>query len=431
MRQLTIVGGGLAGLVAAIASAEAGAGVHLYEAHQSLGGRARPGGPPYIAQDGPHVLYDNGPLWDWLTERDLIGPAARTPVSALAAFRFRRQGRLRRLPHAGIVRLLADKSRVAPVDRDFYGWVAARYGEEAARAASNLMGVATFDADPGRLSAAFVWERMRRVFGGLPPAARYVCGGWGAMLARMEARARELGVTIELGSRVDRLPEPPVIVATSLPAARLLLSDDSLHWDSGRALLLDLGLRRWRGDAFAISDLDEAGWAERYSAPDPTTAPAGHSLVQAQMPLRPGESSADGLQRLERMLDLGYAGWRGRQTWRRQGLANGRSGALDLPGRTWRDRPQIDCGGGVFLAGDMVAAPGMLSEVSFASGLQASRRALRHAGPSSQITPSRRAQVPRRVRGHAHVDWDHRRPAEQIPAAGSERDVADGPDVCW
>jgi len=393
MRQLTIVGGGLAGLVAAIASAEAGAGVHLYEAHQTLGGRARSSGPPYVAHDGPHVLYDDGPLWAWLGERDLIGPAARAPVGALAALRFRRHGRLRRLPHAGIVRLLTNRSHIAPVDQDFHGWVAARYGEDAATAASNLMGVATFDADPGRLSAAFVWERMRRVFGGLPPAARYVVGGWGRVLARMEARARALGVAIELGSRVDRLPAPPVIVATSLPAARRLLGDDSLRWDSGRTLLLDLGLRRRRGDAFVVSDLDEAGWAERYSAPDPSTAPAGHSLVQAQMPLRPGESSADGLQRLERMLDLGYAGWQERRTWRRQGVADGRSGALDLPGRTWRDRPRIDRGDGVFLAGDMVAAPGLLSEVSFASALQASRRALRHAGPSSQVTASPRAQL--------------------------------------
>ena len=64
------------------------------------------------------------------------------------------------------------------------------------------------------------------------------------MLARLEARARTLGVRIELGSRVDRLPEPPVIVATSLDLARRLLGDDSLHWDSGRTLLLDLGLRR-------------------------------------------------------------------------------------------------------------------------------------------------------------------------------------------
>jgi protoporphyrinogen oxidase len=178
MQQLTIVGGGLAGLVAAIASAEAGAGVRLYEAHQTLGGRARSSGPPYIAQDGPHVLYDNGPLWAWLAERDLVGTAARTPVGALAAFRFRRHGRLRRLPHAGIVRLLADTSRIAPVDQDFHGWVAARYGEEAARAASNLMGVATFDADPGRLSAALCGSGCGGCSAGCPPRpATFVAAG--------------------------------------------------------------------------------------------------------------------------------------------------------------------------------------------------------------------------------------------------------------
>jgi hypothetical protein len=133
------------------------------------------------------------------------------------------------------------------------------------------------------------------------------------MLARIEACARELEATIDLASRVDRLPEPPVIVATSLEAARRLLGDDALRWDSGRPMLLDLGLRRRRGDAFVIADLDEASWAERYSAPDPTVAPPGHSLVQAQIPLRAGEAGASGLQRLERMLDLGYPGWRDRQ----------------------------------------------------------------------------------------------------------------------
>ncbi len=163
-------------------------------------------------------------------------------------------------------------------------------------------------------------------------------------------------------------------------APQSLLGDDTLRWESGRTLLLDLGLRRRRGDAFVISDLDEAGWAEDYAIPDPTVAPPGHCLVQAQMPLRPGESSAAALERLERLLDLGYPSWQERKSWRRQGLANGRTGALDLPGRTWRDRPAIDRGDGVFLAGDMVAAPGLLSEVSFASALQASHRALHQAG---------------------------------------------------
>ena len=46
-------------------------------------------------------------------------------------------------------------------------------------------------------------------------------------------------------------------------------------------------------------------------------------------------------------------------------------GAVDLPGHTWRDRPQIEQGNGVFLAGDWVAAPGLLSEVAFSSAVTA------------------------------------------------------------
>ena len=55
---------------------------------------------------------------------------------------------------------------------------------------------------------------------------------------------------------------------------------------------------------------------------------------------------------------------------------DGRSGPLDQPGMSWRDRPAVDRGDGVFLAGDMVAAPGLLSEVSWASAVEAGRLAL-------------------------------------------------------
>ena len=44
---------------------------------------------------------------------------------------------------------------------------------------------------------------------------------------------------------------------------------------------------------------------------------------------------------------------------------------MDLPGTSWRDRPAIDRGDDVYLVGDMVAAPGLLAEVSHTAALTA------------------------------------------------------------
>lgn len=94
------------------------------------------------------------------------------------------------------------------------------------------------------------------------------------------------------------------------------------------------------------------------------------------MPIRPDESVDDAALRLERLLDASFEEWRERVTWRRRQVMDGRSGALDLPGWTWRDRPAIDRGEGVFLCGDQVAADGCLAEVAFASAIDAGTRAV-------------------------------------------------------
>ncbi|MEV7232068.1 FAD-dependent oxidoreductase [Polymorphospora sp. NPDC051019] len=380
MESITVVGGGFAGLVTAITCAEAGARVHLLEAHRRLGGRARATEPPYVAHEGPHVLYCNGPWWRWLADRDLTGAYATIPPRGLASVRFRYRGRLRRTPPAALLPVVTRRRRDAPVDVDFHTWVRERHGAAAATAMSNLMGVVTFDADPGRLSAEFVWQHLLRVTAPVP-AVRYVTGGWNGLVDRLATHARSLGVRIETGVRVTELPTAPVIVATSLDAAATLLGTSLPHVESGRSVLLDLAVRAARGDAFIVSDLDEAGWLERYTLPDPGLAPAGESLIQAQLPMRPGESKADGLARLEALVDQALPGWRDRVTWRRDAVANGRTGALDLPGQTWRDRPAVDRGDGVYLAGDQVAAPGLLSEVSFHSAVTAARLALGHPVP--------------------------------------------------
>jgi hypothetical protein len=148
---------------------------------------------------------------------------------------------------------------------------------------------------------------------------------------------------------------------------------------------LDLALRSRRGDPFVVVDLQETGWIERYTASDRSLAPAGEELLQAQMPIRPGESVDSAASRLQALLDATFTGWRERETWRRRQVMDGRTGALDMPGQTWRDRPAVDRGDGVFVAGDMVAAPGCLSEIAWASAVQASRLAVSAAVGKSRV----------------------------------------------
>lgn len=376
---ITVIGGGLAGLTAAIACAESGRKVRLLEAHDTLGGRARSSAGPYKANLGPHVIYKDGGFWAWLDERGLLPPYAGPPLSGI---RFRWQGTSRRLPPLGTVpAVLRLRGREAPIDADFRGWAAAHSDERTAEMLSSAAGVYTFHHDPGELSAAFVWKHSVRVLLTPPPTARYLIGGWGALVGSLEQRVRQLGVEVETGCCVEALPEAPLILATELDQARKLLGDESLAWPSGNTVCIDLGISRRRGDPFVVSDLDEAGWVERFSAADPSLAPEGEELVQAQMPVRPDESTEGAALRLDRLLDVSLPGWRERETWRRRQVMTARTGPLDRPGTSWRDRPAIDRGNGVFLAGDMVAAPGLLSEVSWASAVEAAELAVAASPP--------------------------------------------------
>lgn len=373
-RQITIVGGGIAGLVAAIACAEQGASVRLIDAHERLGGRARSTDGPYKANLGPHALYV-GSFWSWMKERNLL-PAHVSP--RLTGARLRLGGAIRRTPPLGaLTSVLRLRGREAPVDVDFRTWAATHTDQATADMLSNAAGVYTFFHDPGALSAAFVWPRSVRLFMTAPSCVRYPVGGWGALVAMLEQRVRNLDkVNVETSARVEELPSTPVIVATEIDQARELLGDETLRWQSGNTLCLDLGLRGRRGDPALVSDMDEAGWIGRYSTTNPSIAPSGEELVQAQMPIRLGESAEQAGLRLERLLDLGVEDWRRRETWRRRQVMDGRSGALDHPGSTWRDRPAVDRGDGVFIAGDMMAAPGLLAEVSWASALEAAKGAV-------------------------------------------------------
>ncbi|HEY1689247.1 MAG TPA: FAD-dependent oxidoreductase [Solirubrobacteraceae bacterium] len=398
-RQVTIVGGGIAGLTAAIACAEEGVSVRLLEAHEQLGGRARNSEGPYRANLGPHAMWSDGDFWSWMRERKILPPHCNPRLSGA---RMRLEGTLRRgVPMEAILPTLRLRGREAPVDLDFRTWATRHAGERVAAILASASGVHTYHHDPGELSAAFVWPRTVRIVLHLPTVVRYPVGGWSALVESLEKRVRELGVSVETGSPVDALPEPPVILATELSQVRALLGDDTLSWSSGKSLCIDLGLSYRRGDPTVVSDLDEAGWIGRYSATNPSIAPDGEELVQAQMPIRPGESADLAAGRLERLLDIGLAKRRERETWRRRQVMDGRTGALDMPGFSWQDRPAIDRGEGVFIAGDMVAAPGLLAEVSWASAIEASRLAVKAAGVREPAQPAGMPAARQRLRSVA------------------------------
>ena len=399
---VTIVGGGLAGLIAATEVAEAGVPVRVLEARAHIGGRASTAPAPYLANLGPHALYTGTALWEWLRDHGLHRPV-RLPLDPRIKFRW--QGNLRALPPrpllAALPALLGRRggNGDAPIDVDLRTWATDRWGPEAAQAMAGLGGPLTFDYDPGRLSAAFVVERIRRILLAPTPTPRYVAGGWSALVDRVGAHAERLGVEIETGAAVDShhlgelADRGPVILAVAPGAARRLLGEDIVAADARRVALVDVAIDRQRPNPYLVMDLDEAIFVTRTTAVVASLAPQGQDLIQVSGGMTPGEDLHHAERRLQAVLELGHPGWSDRQRWYRRAGMREATGAIDLPGRTWRDRPAVDRGDGIWLAGDWVAAPGHLAEVSANSALAAARGAVHRWQTSMRASAGAAAPV--------------------------------------
>ena len=182
----------------------------LYEAHHTLGGRARTAEGPYLTNEGPHALYQRGPHWSWLRQRDLLGPVAAPPLREAPASASTATAPCAGPRPLGLLTLARRAGRTRP------RWTStsrpgppARWAPEAARAAAHFAAVALFHHDPGALSAAFVQERLRRATA-LPPEARLSASAAGARSSTgWRARAWNLGVRIETAARIDTSPRTP------------------------------------------------------------------------------------------------------------------------------------------------------------------------------------------------------------------------------
>jgi glycine/D-amino acid oxidase-like deaminating enzyme len=364
--RVIVIGGGIAGLVAAIKCARQGQNVVLHEATGKLGGRARNADGKYKANHGPHALYGDGDFYQWMRAEKLLPCLVRPRATGV---RLRIDGRVKRSSPA-LVAAAVKLRGVAPADVDYRTWARQHASEQAVAAAIGLVSLPTFHHDPGELSAAFCQERFRRLILH-STAVRYAVGGWSEIVANLARRATDLGVEIHTSSRLTDLPDPPVLLAVQLSAASALLANSALSTPGARTVLLDVAFTAPRRAPNAVLDLTERLYISRTSGPDPTLTPDGEDLLQASAGLRPGETIDQATERIEAAMDDVFPHWRAGETWRRRSLAENASGAVDMPGSTWRDRPEVDQGDGIYLIGDAVAAPGLLSEVSYHSASQA------------------------------------------------------------
>lgn len=417
--QVAIVGGGLAGLVASIAAAQAGARVLLIERGQ-LGGRARSTRSQngFCLNRGPHALYVGHAL-DRALHSFGITPRGATPSQRRA--RGLLTGRLGRLP-VGPGSLLATDlipARAKPQlarqfltiprldpseyrDQTVREWIEGLGAPPSVqRLLYALVRLTTYgaDADIGSADVA-----IGQVQSGMSSGVQYLDNGWQQLVDALRCTAIDHGVTLRTGCRVRqvertsvRLDDGTTMEANSVvvaglgptAVAALVAGCPDLSDAAGppvEAAALDVGLSGdgLGGDAASgfVLGLDEPLYLNRHSPPA-NLAPSGRALYSALRYLRRGEAhdhqaAADRLLRLAHQAGLSADSIVETRYLHRLRVAHGqpvaeRGGLAGRPGVLAAEVP------GVFLAGDWIGPHGLLADASAASARSAAELAVAHS----------------------------------------------------
>ncbi len=389
-----VVGGGPAGLVAAIRLAEAGVETRLLEAGGALGGRAasvrRDG---FDLNQGPHALYEGGAGSRELKAMGIDLPRW-NPVAVHRSF-FVRGGRARRTPSgaAGLTRWLAKTMRTKPGELAGLStaeWLRRELRSDAARAsAASLVRVGTFVADQEALPAEVAAFQVKIA---TAPGVRYLRGGWQSLVDALAARAEQAGAGISTRSPVRGLRREggewlveldggatradAVVLAAGGPADAASLLGANAPVAPGppaEVSVLDLGLARLprRGRTFATG-IEEPTYLSRHSPPD---HPDGVLLSLASY-------AAQSRETLEAMADAVQPGWRDDLRMERFLPRMTPISAIPAPAAGLAGRPAVDRGEGLYLAGDWVGPEGWLVDAAISSGAAAAAAALRRAAPA-------------------------------------------------
>ena len=409
--EVIVIGGGLAGLVAAATAARDGAAVTLLEARESLGGRARTDVVDGAAfNQGPHALYAG------LSGAKALSGLGVVPRGGKPGTRFygRLRGRIGLLPgtpldglrptllglkaksQLGI--LLASPNRLLKADlagRSMAEFIESKVTDPDARTFLTTFGrVATYVDD---MSAVAAEAAVPQLAAAATTGVWYLDGGWQQLVDALVDVCTTAGVTIRRGVKAEAIdPGPSVDVATSEGTLRAdaaivgvggprhvaqLLGDAGAaaqEWDRTEqpvhAASLDLHLQRLPvPKQTAVFSLDDPIYLSTHTAAC-DLADSGE-VVHVMWYGDPGH---DPRGALEALMDEAQPGWRDVLITERYGrkllVTHGRPGPAH--GFAGRPGPEVPGAPGTFVAGDWVGDTGMLGDASISSGATAARLAI-------------------------------------------------------
>jgi phytoene dehydrogenase-like protein len=423
-KNVIIVGGGLAGLSAAVFLARAGRTVTIFERRRYLGGRAvthlRHG---YRFNLGPHAFYRNGHGWNVLRELGIPvrgGVPKPRGIAMLGNERHKLPGNPWSLLTTSLIGLKQKAQfamlmlRIRRIDPKPYAsmtvreWIDANASDPRVRQLLDAMfRLATYSNHPDLQSASAALAHLRLAIRGVV----YVDEGWQKIVDSLHSAAVAAGVNFVTSSRVvsvehdgsavrgvelggleldvrndtmalampdmsdpdkgTRIPAETVLLAVDPSTARELAPD--LEWPSGNAVTascLDIALSKLPQpkNTFALG-IDTPLYYSVHSAWAQLTPKGGGLLHVAKY----GEGKE---AELEALVDEMQPGWRDLVVHRRFLPAMTVSNALVQPdGKAPRMRAATKVTG-LYVAGDWVDEGGILSDAAFASARAAAKAIL-------------------------------------------------------
>ncbi len=421
--RVVVVGGGMAGLIAALYAARDGATVTVLEGAQQFGGRAqtaREGG--YAVNMGAHALYKNGAAKQALDDLG-IGVAGGTPplegqsatrgsrsyMLPVSLMSFWRTGLFTLADRWATTRFYARLPKMNPADhigQTLDEMLQALLPAPGARAYMHaVMRLSTYANAPSLMCAVAAIEQLQMALGGV----LYLDGGWQQMVDALVNAAQADGITLLAGHKVSALErkvegfslatsegplEADAVVLALSPRQAASVAGDLApellgHAEQAvpvRGACLDVCLSSVPEEAtsFALG-IDEHMYLSVHSSVA-ALAPQGGGMMHTVKYLDPSkpEKAVALEEELERYTDRLQPGWRECVAARyfRPGMVIANSLPLAASGGM-AGRPSVETSvPGLCLTGDWVGERGMLSDASAASGRMAGQMAASTAAAS-------------------------------------------------